>query len=178
MDPITLISLGLVLALMAGLTVWFRWRHRTALPVILPDGRGLMRLPRGQLLFFVLGFLALAAVLGSLAVQGGGTPARAAAAIVGLFGLALLLTLTPAYNLEWDEDGVIGPSGYGLLPVGARPVFLTWDEITSIHVDRLRSHVLTGRRGRRIVVYNIYGGKRIFLQLLLSFRPDLNVTAG
>ncbi|MCB6178625.1 hypothetical protein LHP98_10840 [Rhodobacter sp. Har01] len=177
MDQNTLISLGLTIALMAVLSLWCRWRNRSAMPVIQADGRGCLRLPRGQLLFYVLGFFAMAVILAQAASQSGSTVLGFAALGTGVFGALVLLTTTPAYHLEWDEDGVIGPSGYGLLPVGARPVFLTWDEITSVRVDRLRSHVLTGRNRRRVVIYNAYLGKRIFLQILHAFRPDLAVTA-
>lgn len=177
MDQRTIIGLGLTLALMAVLTLWFRWRHRVALPVIQPDGRGSLQLPRAPVVFFVLCFFAMALILGAGAWSGGSRAVWLGAYVTGLVGMALLLITTPAYNLEWDEDGVIGPSGYGLLPVGARPVFLTWDEIRSVRVDRLGSHVLTGRNKRRIVVYSAYGGKRIFLKILHAFRPDLEVTA-
>ena len=177
MDQRTLISLGLTIALMALVALFGRWRNRSALPFIRHDGRGSLRLPRGQMVFFAFGFLSLTAILGHEAALTGSKLAVAAALATTVCGVLILLTTTPAYDLEWDEDGVIGPSGYGLLPVGARPVFLTWDEIAAIRIDRMRSHVLTGRGRRQIVVYGAYPGKRVFLQILHTFRPDLEVTA-
>jgi hypothetical protein len=97
-------------------------------------------------------------------------------AVVGFFGIAP--AFSPKLIVEWDDDGIAGPSQVWGLFFGLGRARIGWDEIAALGGTAVGYAYVAAAAGRRIYWTEQYVGFDRLFRTLQRRRPDLGPGLG
>lgn len=126
-----------------------------------------------------LGFAGLCGLLFFLAVRMDDLRAEDIKAIWGICAFLAVFTyvfgaaLMSDSAIHWSEDGVSGPSTYGLWPFGPKRATIGWQDITEVGPGPYDSTAISNKVGTKIRFSQQYAGHDALFAAIKKARPDL-----
>ena len=96
-------------------------------------------------------------------------------ATCALLSLWVWTSVSPYYDVHWDDTQITGPSRFTLRPNRATKTQLGWDEVTRFYKDDRHGYCLEAADGRKIRWGALHGGNHVFRDHIRKRRPDLSL---
>lgn len=150
----------IVVVLLSGSILWalsvFAARTR---PRKLATGSGIIAPNQMLIGFLVLLCLGLAgvAIWASLFVAGS-FPAPVVGAAMLVAALLIATSFLPVYRVNWDEDGITGPTSLWPIPFGPKPGRILWEDVEEVGTDTGGGWFVADEAGRKVRWNSFYSG--------------------